>query len=164
MAYPYQQIYQPYPSNAYPTQPNTFPTQPNALPTQPNVLPTQQNALPQPQIQNGGFISVPNEDIVKTYPVAPGNCVTFKIEGKPIVLEKSMGFSQLEAPRVDRYRLVKEEIEEVNDSQEIVKEEVHDGHYDEIKTDIDKLWGAIDEIKASMEKPTTTRRKKDDGD
>lgn len=61
------------------------------------------------QIQNGGFMLVPSEDMARTYPVAPGNCVTFKIEGKPIVMEKSMGFSQLEAPRIDRYRLVREE-------------------------------------------------------
>ena len=63
----------------------------------------------QQQIQNGGFMLVANEDIARSYPVAPGNCVTFKIEGKPIVMEKSMGFSQLEAPRIDRYRLVREE-------------------------------------------------------
>ena len=148
MAYPYQQFYQ-----SYPTQ---FPTQPNALPTQQNTL----------QIQNGGFMVIPNEEMVKNYPVAPGNCVTFKIEGKPIVMEKSMGFSQFESPKVDRYRLVKEEPEEIKEE---VKETINDFDYEEIRTDIDKLWGAIDEIKASMEKPTLekpapTRRKKDDGD
>ena len=146
MAYPYQQFYQPTQPNAYS---NAFPTQQNALNMQPNA-----------QIQNGGFMVMPNEDMVKNYPVAPGNCVTFKIEGKPIVMEKSMGFSQFESPKIDRYRLVKEESEEVNESQEVVNDE----HYEEIKTDIEKLWGAIDEIKASMDKPTTTRRKKDDGD
>lgn len=69
----------------------------------------QQNIPQNQQIQNGGFMVVPSEDMARTYPVAPGNCVTFKIEGKPIVMEKSMGFSQLEAPRIDRYRLVREE-------------------------------------------------------
>lgn len=62
------------------------------------------------QIQNGGFMVVPSEEIARSYPVAPGNCVTFKIEGKPIVMEKSMGFSQLEAPRIDKYKLVRETI------------------------------------------------------
>ena len=149
MAYPYQQFYQ-----SYPTQPNAYPTQPNALPTQQNTL----------QIQNGGFMVIPNEEMVKNYPVAPGNCVTFKIEGKPIVMEKSMGFSQFESPRIDRYRLVKEEPEEIKEEE--VKE--NDFDYEEIRTDIDKLWGAIDEIKSIIdkptEKPTTSRRKKDDGD
>lgn len=69
----------------------------------------QQNYPQNQQMQNGGFMVVPSEDMARTYPVAPGNCVTFKIEGKPIVMEKSMGFSQLEAPRVDRYRLVRED-------------------------------------------------------
>jgi len=151
MAYPYQQIYQSYPTQ-FPTQPNAFPTQQNALPTQPTQ-----------QIQNGGFMVIPSEDMVKNYPVAPGNCVTFKIEGKPIVMEKSMGFSQFEAPKIDRYRLVKEEPEDIKE------ETVKENDYDEIRIDIDKLWGAIDEIKASMEKPAPekpapTRRKKDDGD
>lgn len=62
------------------------------------------------QIQNGGFMVVPSEEIARSYPVAPGNCVTFKIEGKPIVMEKSMGFSQLEAPRIEKYKLVRESI------------------------------------------------------
>lgn len=145
--YGYQPVYQP---NVYS---NAFPTQQNALPTQPNA---------QPQIHNGGFISIPSEEMVNTYPVAPGNCVTFKIEGKPIVMEKSMGFSQFESPKIDRYRLVKEEVEA-----EEVKETVND--YDEIKTNISELWGAIDDIRSNMEKPatektTTTRRRKDGDD
>lgn len=144
MAYPY-----PYQQN-YPTQSNGYPTQPNAFPTQMNVNPTPPTQQ-QPQYQSGGFMVIPNEDMARNYPVAPGNCVTFKIEGKPVVVEKSMGFSQFESPRIDRYRLVKEEVEEP-------KEEVTD--YDEIRTDIEKLWGAIDEIKSTIEKPA--RRKKED--
>lgn len=145
--YGYQPVYQP---NVYP---NVYAAQQNALATQPNA---------QPQIQNGGFISIPNEEMVNTYPVAPGNCVTFKIEGKPIVMEKSMGFSQFESPKIDRYRLVKEEVEA-----EEVKETVND--YDEIRTNISELWGAIDDIRSNMEKPatertTTTRRRKDGDD
>ena len=149
MAFPYQQPYQ----QNFPTQPNGYPTQMNINPTQMSVNPTQ------PQYQSGGFMVIPSEDMVKNYPVAPGNCVTFKIEGKPVVMEKSMGFSQFESPRIDRYRLVKEEPEEV-------KEEDSVNDYDEIRTDIDKLWGAIDEIKSTIEKPTEkpARRKKDDGD
>jgi len=75
-----------------------------------------------PQVQSS-FMSVPSEDVVNTYPVAPGNCVTFKIEGKPIILEKSMGFSQFESPKIERYRIVKEEpilpVEEPKDNETI---------------------------------------------
>lgn len=100
----YPQYFQP---NFQQNQAYQQPNQPNYQQNQPNYQQNfQQN---QQQIQNGGFMLVPSEDMARTYPVAPGNCVTFKIEGKPIVMEKSMGFSQLEAPRIDRYRLVREE-------------------------------------------------------
>lgn len=69
---------------------------------------------PQPQqpqqMQNGGFIVVPSEEDVMRYPVAIGNLITFKIENQPIVIEKSRGFSQFEAPHYERYKLVKEEM------------------------------------------------------
>ena len=142
--YPYQPIY------PYPTQPNVFPTQMNVNPTQQSVG----------QIQNGGFVSVPDENMVNTYPVAPGNCVTFKIEGKPIVMEKSMGFSQLESPKIERYRLVKEEV--VEEQTDEVKTDELDGINDKIErleSEIDKMRGDIDALKP---KKTTTKRSGED--
>lgn len=65
------------------------------------------------QMQSGGFISVPTEQDARNYPVAPGNVITFKIENQPIVCEKAQGFSQLEGPIFNKYRLVKEEEQEV---------------------------------------------------
>ena len=43
----------------------------------------------QPQIQNGGFISVRNEQEARNYPIAPGNSVTFKDENMPYVYVKT---------------------------------------------------------------------------
>lgn len=65
--------------------------------------------LPVQQMQSGGFMSVRNEQEARNYPVAPGNVMTFKIENQPYVCEKSQGFSQLEGPVFNKYRLVKEE-------------------------------------------------------
>ena len=95
----------------------------------------------QAQIQNGGFVAIPNEGMVNTYPVAPGNCVTFKVEGQPIVLEKSMGFSQFEAPRIKRFRLVEEEAEETPAVSS------HEKDIESLKSDIKKMWGEINAIK-----------------
>lgn len=79
--------------------------QQNYAPAQP-----QQNSQMQPvQIQNGGFIPAPNEMYARNYPVAPGNSVTFKDESAPYVYTKTMGYNQLETPRFEKYRLVKEE-------------------------------------------------------
>ena len=61
------------------------------------------------QIQNGGLVSIPNEDEARKYPVAPGNSVTFKDENAPYVYTKTMGFSQLDRPLFEKFRLVKED-------------------------------------------------------
>lgn len=121
------------------------PYNPYLVQPQPMVQP-QQMAPQQPQqIQNNGFISVPNEDMALNYPVAPGNCVTFKIEGKPIVMEKSMGFSQLEAPRVERYRLVKEEVKTPQIEPEQPK--VNYLPSEEFKSEIERIWSEINGLK-----------------
>lgn len=70
----------------------------------------QSNQNQQSKIQNTGFIMVRSEEEAYNYPVALGNCVTFKVENEPIVIEKSMSYSQLENPKIDRYRLVREDI------------------------------------------------------
>lgn len=132
--------YNPYPY--YPTQNNAYPTQMNVAPTQPTQT-----------IQDGGFVTIPSADMVYNYPVAMGKCVTFKVEGKPIIIEKSMGFSQLDSPKIERYRLVKEEAEEI-------VEETSD--LDKIKSDIKEIWGKLDEIENS--KRNTPKRENKNGE
>lgn len=95
MAYPYSP-YQPYPQN-YPQNYGQSYQQ------------MQSGQQSQPQIQNGGFIPVRGEQEARSYPVAPGMSITFKDELAPYVYTKTMGFSQLDRPVFDRYRLVKEE-------------------------------------------------------
>lgn len=63
----------------------------------------------QQQTQNAGFISTPSEADARNYPVAYGNSVTFKDENAPYIYVKTMGFSQMESPKFEKYRLVKEE-------------------------------------------------------
>lgn len=131
--YPYYQQYQPF-------------TQPQAQQTQ--------------QMQNGGFISVQSEEEAIRWAVAPGNVMTFKVQGKPIVIEKSMGFSQLEEPKIDKYRLVKEdavEIEPVQDAEYAMQADV-----DALKADLAALKKEVDSIKAKNQeafKPKPTRKK-----
>lgn len=85
--------------------------------TQPIVAPVpNQNQF---QIQNGGFVSVASEDDARKYPVAPGNSVTFKNENAPYVYTKTMGFSQLDRPLFEKYRLVKEEDNEVQKEEKV---------------------------------------------
>ena len=117
MAYPnymYPQQYQ-QPMYANPQMAQAQMSQPQMQPQmqaqlQPQMQMPQQvpQQIPQ-QMQNGGFVAVRSEQEARNYPVAPGNVMTFKIENQPIVCEKSQGFSQLEGPVFNKYRLVKED-------------------------------------------------------
>ena len=71
-----------------------------------NPYQPQQAQQMQPQT---GFVTVHTEDEALRYPIAPGNSITFKIEGQPVIIEKSMGFSQLDSPKIERFKLVKED-------------------------------------------------------
>ena len=62
-----------------------------------------------PSIQQSGFVLVQSEQEARSYPVAPGNSITFKDESQPYCYVKTMGFNQLNRPTFERYRLVKED-------------------------------------------------------
>ncbi len=123
---------------------------------------TQPMVQQQPQIQNS-FVSIQSEDMVAMYPVAPGHCVTFKVDGKPIMYEKSMGFSQFEAPRIKRYRVVEEdapvEPPKSPDKPEIDLEGINVS-IDKIKGEIGQIWGEIEALK----KPASVKKKKEGAD
>ena len=81
---------------------------PNFYPNIYNQYPQMQAQQPQ-MIQDGGFVPVPNEQVARNYPVGFGKSVTFKDENSPYIYTKTMGFSQLDRPIFEKYRLVKEE-------------------------------------------------------
>lgn len=131
----------------------------------------QQQQVQGPQIQTSGFIPVPSEEMARNYPVAPGNSVTFKNENAPYVYTKTMGFSQLDRPIFEKYKLVKEEdivpvkIEEPQKNsagdefkakiEELANKLNSDG--EDIRAEIAKIWDEINDLK----KPAT--KKKDGG-
>ena len=98
----YNNFYSPY-QNAYNPYQQYQPNFQQQMQNQSNYQQSQQ------QIQNGGFVSVHNENEARNYPIAPGNSVTFKDENAPYVYTKTQGFSQLDRPVFEKYRLVKEE-------------------------------------------------------
>jgi len=117
-------------------QPLQQPVQPIQQPIQPAI----QQPVQQP-IQNGGYVIVQSEDEIRRYPVAHGNIVTFRIENQPIIVEKSMGYSQFDTPHYERYRLEKEDMPTSDE----VKVEYA------LKTDIDTL---TNDFKGQIEKVT----------
>lgn len=87
-------------------------------------------------IQNSGFVMVRSEMEARNYPVAYGNSVTFKDETAPYIYSKSMGFSQLDRPVFEKYKLVKEE----------PNEPAAEMSFD-IKSEISRLWSEINLLK-----------------
>ena len=142
---------------AYPYYPATY---------NPAFNPYMQQQMQQPQnqqIQNGGLVSVRSEDEARNYPVAPGNSVTFKNESAPFVYTKTMGFSQLDRPVFERFRLVKEEAETTTQT-ETKPQEIDLSAY-ALKTDLGAIIAEIDAIKATvdaMQKKPAKKEKKDD--
>lgn len=124
----------------------------------------QQAPMPQQtQIQNGGFVSVRNEMDARNYPVAYGNSVTFKDENAPYIYVKTMGFSQLESPTFDKYRLVKEEPK--TPENRVSESEGYKLSYDELKAEIEALKAQIrvlkDKVEGAGEKPKAKTTKKE---
>ena len=123
----------------YPTQPNIFPTNMNVGPTQP----TQQQ-----QIQNGGFVSVRGEQEARVYPVAPGNSIMFKDETAPYVYTKTMGFSQLDRPIFEKFKLVKEDVAEASNlpQNDDFDREAMSNTLNDLKDEIEDVRGEIEGI------------------
>ena len=140
---PYQNAYNPY--QQY--QPN-FQQQ---MQNQSNYQQSQQ------QIQNGGFVSVHNENEARNYPIAPGNSVTFKDENAPYVYTKTQGFSQLDRPVFEKYRLVKEEEfqpQQVAQNAPTSAEKTEQANNIDyaLKSDLKALWDEIEALKKQMPK------------
>lgn len=104
----------------------------------PYVMP--QQAPVQMQPQRGGFVRVQNEAEARTYPVAPGMSVTFINENAPYCYTKTMDFSQLDRPRFEKYRLVKEE-----DAAQ-VEEQVETDHAFATMEDVAAVKMQVDEL------------------
>ena len=128
----------------------------------------------EPQVQSGGFVPVPSEQVAREYPVANGVSVTFKDENAPYVYTKTMGFSQLDRPVFEKYRLVKEEDTPQTSIQphtDTLENEVDNSlpkelkaEIEQIKGDIDDMQKQIDALKEITKKPNTTAKKRDSGD
>ena len=101
-----------------------------------------QQQYPNNQQMQSGFVSVRSVEEAFNYPVAPGNSITFKDENSPFVYTKTKGFSPLEQPVFERYRLVK--VEEPQRAPETPVETF------DAKGEINALWNEIKALKAAM--------------
>lgn len=143
--FPYQQNM---PNMGNQQMPQQMPTQQTMQPSAPSI----NSAANSQQIQNGGFVSVRSIDEARHWVVAPGKSVTFKIEGAPYVCEKTMGYSQLESPRFEIFRLVREDSSEAPENATQPKSDSADKpRVYALSEDLEKLNTSFFEIKADFE-------------
>lgn len=99
----------------------------------------------QQQIQNGGFVTVRSEQEARNYPVGYGTSITFRDENAPYIYCKTMGFSQLDQPIFEKYKLVKENAQEP--ISEAKTAEADNSSIEIIKSEIKSIWKEIEELK-----------------
>lgn len=145
---------------AYPNQ-YYFPQNYQSLYQPQQVQQVQQMQQPQQmQIQNGGFISIRGEQEARNYPVASGMSITFKDETAPYIYTKTMGFSQLDLPQFEKYRLVKEETSiEEHTKEDVVDMSIYakNDQIEDLKSQIEELKSQIEDLKIKKNKKEATK-------
>lgn len=105
---------------------------------------------------SSGFVRVQNENEARLYPVAPGNSVSFIDENLPYVYTKTVDTSQLDRPKFEKYRLVKE------DSEYKEEEKPDMSAYalkDDVSASIKELTEKIEELSKQMNKSNNNNRR-----
>ena len=133
---PYQQLYQNYQMAQQPMQ----------------------QQMQQPQNLGNQTMMIATEEEVMKYPIAPGNTIPFKIDGKPLIIEKSMGMSQFDSPKYERYRLVKEgqndntatQIDKTEDKPEYILKAEYEENRAHTEDDIKEIRNSIEESTAQL--------------
>ena len=112
-----------------------------------------QNQQQTPPIQQSGFVRVQSENDARMYPVAPGNSVTFIDDNAPYCYVKTMDISQLDRPKFEKYRLVKEEDAPVVAANAPKSaDNTSEGKVINYatKSDLEVLWGEIEALKEKL--------------
>lgn len=119
----------------------------------------QQPQMPQQQIQNGGFVIVRSEAEAKNYPVAPGSSITIFNETQPYCYKKTMGFSPLDHPTFERYKIVKEEVVEEQQAEQTA-EPTWKADFDSFQEQLDDLRKEVQALK-SKARPASKSKKEE---
>lgn len=113
---------------------------------------TTQGQQTQQTVQQGGFVRVQNEQEARQYPLAPGYSMTFIDDSGNYCYVKTMGFSQLDKPRFEKYRLVREDSETPTEQKSNAPEYVLKSDFDELAIRVDELQKIVDAKKKVRKK------------
>ncbi len=111
-----------------------------------------------PQSQSVGFVPVPNEEEARAYPMQRGSSVTFRDENLPYIYIKTLGFGQLDAPIFEKYRIVKEDAQNVRKAESAPPKEETDklsnyvtkAEYRAICDDVEQLKETVEMLRKEL--------------
>ena len=116
-----------------------------------------QQATQQAQRMNNSFITVQNEEEARNYPVAPSNSVLMRDENSGYIYCKTMGYSQLDKPTFERYRLVKDDITPEKAQKDVLADKpinnieyATKSEYEAIMSDITALKKEVNALKRKL--------------
>lgn len=118
---------------AYPYYPYNGPLYQQPIP--------QQQSMPQqaaPQIQNGGVVHATEEE-ARRYPVAPGYSVIFVDDEKKMLYTKTAGYGQLDTPKFEAYRLIKQQEPEQSAGEEKIPAYAEKAEFDALRAEFEAL-------------------------
>lgn len=157
----------PYPNNYFPVNYQYYQPNYQQMMPQPQNMQAQQVQQAQPTVQQNGFVRVQSENDARMYPVAPGNSVTFIDDNAPYCYVKTMDMSQLDRPKFEKYRLVKEEdapvLRQNAPKTDKSTSEGKDTAY-ALKTDLDAIWSEIKALKNKSNKETVKKQENEDNE
>lgn len=164
MAFPYQNGYQQgYPQAYQQGYQQAYPGTNNFQSGSGQPIPQNIPQQPAPQIQSGGLVPVKSFAEVDAWQIAPGNSMTFYLEGNgtslPVIFVKKKGFSQFDPTTLDVYDLVKRENAPQNaqsgDSSNVPQKDIDLSAY--VKTaDFDAFTSKYSNISAIVEQLAKT--------
>lgn len=96
------------------------------------------------QIQNSSFVPIPSEEDARNFPVQRGTSTTFRDENLPYLYIKTLGFGQLDSPVFEKYRLVKEDAQNIQkqperDEKDTLPIYVTKAEFEALREDVEKL-------------------------
>lgn len=127
---------------------------PQQMPMQQAATQAQMQQQQQYPVVHGGFVRVRNENEARTYFVSPGNSVTFINEDSTYVYTKTVEMNQLDRPKFEKYRLVKEDDdapEPVEAPQKAPVVPAEDLSKFATKTDFEAFKAELDAIRADVD-------------
>lgn len=106
-------------------------------------------------IQDGGFVLIPSEQDAWAFPIRHGTSVTFRDEKLPYIYTKTLGFSQMDSPIFEKYRLIKETSQNAQNATETIKDEelpiyVTKSEFEAIREEMEALKNTVASLRKEL--------------